>query len=92
MSKLPAADIQPRDQMEREFLERGGQDLHALRIREARFAIGQHVRKVRGYRFPGSVRAVFTTEAGEVRYVVEAEGPDFVGMLHIYNEEQLDVR
>lgn len=47
------------------------------------------VEKKGGYRFPGTVRAVFKTTAGEVRYVVEAEGEDFKGMLHIFNGDQL---
>jgi hypothetical protein len=55
-----------------------------------RFEVGQTVQKARGYRFPGVVRAVFYTTAAELRYVVEARHPDFAGMLHIYNEGQLE--
>lgn len=42
-----------------------------------------------GYRFPGEVRAVFRTKLGAVRYVVEATGKDYAGMLHIFNGDQL---
>ena len=35
------------------------------------FQIGDEVSKAIGYQFPGIVRSVFTTGAGETRYVVE---------------------
>lgn len=52
------------------------------------FLVGDRVRKVSGYEFPGYIVARFTTRAGKVRYVVEHETS--IGMLHIFNEEQLD--
>lgn len=52
-------------------------------------AIGDAVVKASGYRFPGEVRAAFTNRAGEVRYVVEATGADYAGMLHIFSPDQL---
>ena len=53
------------------------------------FARGDRVEKRSGYRFPGIVRAAFTTISGEWRYVVEADNDDFAGMLHIYSASQL---
>ena len=35
------------------------------------FQVGDEVSKATGYQFPGIVRSVFTTGAGETRYVVE---------------------
>lgn len=48
------------------------------------------VRKTTGYPFPGEVRAIFTTRAGLTRYVVEATGSDYAGMLHIFSPEQIE--
>jgi GH25 family lysozyme M1 (1,4-beta-N-acetylmuramidase) len=53
------------------------------------FAEGEAVKKITGYPYPGEVRAVFQTKAGETRYVVEATGADYAGMLHIFSGEQL---
>lgn len=53
---------------------------------EEQFTIGQCVEKYTGdYQLPGEVRAVFTTKAGKVRYVVEHEP----GFLHIYSQANL---
>jgi len=50
----------------------------------AEFKVGDRVRKVTGdYQLEGTVRAVFTTEAGKVRYVVEHKA-EKGGFLHIY--------
>jgi hypothetical protein len=54
--------------------------------------IGDRVRKRSGYEYPGFVVSVFTNRSGAVRYVVEADHPSFSGMLHIFNEEQLELR
>jgi len=54
-----------------------------------RLPIGTPVRKVKGYGFPGVVVAVFATTAGNIRFVVEATGDDYAGMLHIFNGDQL---
>jgi len=51
--------------------------------------VGHQVVKTKGYPFPGEVRAVFKTRAGFVRYVVEATGEDYRGMLHIFDATQL---
>lgn len=53
------------------------------------FMIGDRVRKVRGYPFPGVVVAVFTTTAGLLRVVVECTVPEVAGCLHIYSPDQL---
>lgn len=46
------------------------------------FSVGDPVEKYTGdYQLPGEVRAVFTTRAGKVRYVVEHDP----GFLHIYS-------
>lgn len=51
--------------------------------------IGDKVAKRRGFKFPGEVRCVFATRRGEARVVVEADHPDFEGMLHLYSPEHL---
>jgi hypothetical protein len=56
------------------------------------FKVGDLVRKRAGYEYPGIIVSVFTTRAGAVRYVVEADHPGFAGMLHIFNGEQLEPR
>ena len=56
------------------------------------FKIGDRVRKRAGYEYPGVIVSVFTTRAGAVRYVVEADHPSFAGMLHIFNGDQLESR
>ncbi len=51
--------------------------------------VGDLVRKPRGYGFPGIVVAAFYNTQGEERYVVEARGEGYEGMLHIFNGEQI---
>jgi hypothetical protein len=51
--------------------------------------LGKKVNKVSGYRYPGEVVAVFNNKAGETRFVVEATGEEYAGMLHIFNQNQL---
>ena len=58
----------------------------------AKFRMGDKVRKRNGYEYPGFIVSVFTNRAGAVHYVVEADHPAFSGMLHIFNEEQLELR
>jgi hypothetical protein len=51
-----------------------------------RYEIGDKVEKFTGdYQLPGEVRAVFTTRAGKLRYVVEHDP----GFLHIYGPANL---
>ena len=51
--------------------------------------VGCKVEKVKGYRWPGEVVAVFQTTKAEWRYVVECTVPEVAGALHIYNGEQI---
>lgn len=53
--------------------------------------LGDKVRKIKGYPFPGVIVSDFKTYKGERRVVVEARHPDILGCLHIYNPEQLEV-
>lgn len=54
------------------------------------FLVGQRVRKVRGYAFPGVIVASFETLKGYRRYVVECDVPDVSGILHIYSGKDLE--
>lgn len=58
---------------------------------DQKFLIGDRVKKVKGYPFPGIVVAVFETLKDEIRYVVECTVPDVAGILHIYNGDQLEL-
>lgn len=55
------------------------------------FSVGDRVRKVKGYEWPGVVVAAFTTLDYKPRYVVECTVPEVAGALHIYNGEQLEL-
>lgn len=57
---------------------------------EPPFRVGDHVRKVKGYLWPGIVVAIFLTTEGKVRLVVECTVPDVKGALHIYAPEQIE--
>jgi hypothetical protein len=50
------------------------------------------VEKSTGYLFPGVVVAVVSKLNGETRYVVECIAKEARGMLHIFNEDQLNTR
>lgn len=56
-----------------------------------RLPVGTQVEKIGGYPFPGEIRASFTTRGGQERFVVEATGEQYAGMLHIFNGGQLRV-
>ena len=56
-----------------------------------KFNEGDHVTKVKGYEFTGTVVSAFRTLAGKERFVVECTVPGAGGMLHIYNGEQLEL-
>lgn len=56
------------------------------------FEPGEKVSKCSGYFYPGVVLARFMTIGGQWRYVVEADHPDFKGMLHIFSANQLELR
>lgn len=53
------------------------------------FPMGSPVTKKEGYGYPGEVVAVFRNKIGQIRYVVEAIGVGYEGMLHIFNGDQL---
>lgn len=59
---------------------------------DAQFKVGDLVRKHSDYLFPGTVVSVFSTRSGATRYVVEADHPEFAGLLHIFTEDQLVLR
>ena len=52
--------------------------------------INDKVQKVRGYKWPGVVVAVFWTLDNEPRVVVECTVPEVAGALHIYTPGQLE--
>jgi len=54
-----------------------------------KFKIGDKAYKPKGYKFPCTIVAVFTTTSGEVRIVAEMQDN---GMLHVFNEDQLEHR
>jgi hypothetical protein len=58
----------------------------------AKFRMGDKVGKPNVMNIRASSSRFFTNRAGAVRYVVEADHPTFSGMLHIFNEEQLELR
>lgn len=53
------------------------------------FAIGNRVRKKRGYEFDSIVVSVFYTTASQVRLVCESTL--IPGMLHIFSPEQMEL-
>ena len=55
---------------------------------ELKFKVGDKVYKPKGYKFPSTVVSVFKTTNGDVRIVAEM---DDNGMLHIFNESQLEL-
>lgn len=59
-------------------------------MNEAKFKHWQLVQKTKGYRFDGVIVSVFQNTLGEWRYVVEHSW--LVGLLHIFNEDQLAER
>lgn len=56
------------------------------------FPTGSPVTKKEGYGYPGEVVAAFRNKIGQLRYVVEATGDGYEGMLHIFNGDQLKSR
>ena len=55
--------------------------------KETKFKVGDKAVKVKGYKFPCTIVSVFETVEGNVRVVGEM---DDYGLLHIFNEEQLE--
>ena len=54
---------------------------------KTKFQVGDKAVKVKGYKFPCTIVSVFQTVEGNVRVVGEM---DDYGLLHIFNEEQLE--
>jgi hypothetical protein len=54
---------------------------------ETKFKVGDKAWKPKGYKFPCTIVSVFTTINGDVRVVAEM---DEYGLLHIFNEQQLE--
>jgi|TARA_B110000908_G_C10257529_1_gene456652 hypothetical protein len=52
-----------------------------------KFNVGDKAIKVKGYKFPCTIVSVFKTKEGNVRVVGEM---DEYGLLHIFNEKQLE--
>lgn len=56
-------------------------------MKETKFKVGDKAYKPKGYKFPCTIVSVFETVAGNVRVVAEM---DEYGLLHIFNEDQLE--
>lgn len=56
-----------------------------------KFEVGQKVYKPNGYSYPGIIVAAFKNTKGLDRYVVESTSEGTEGMLHIFNDSQLEV-
>ena len=52
-----------------------------------KFKVGDKAYKPKGYKFPCTIVSVFETTSSQVRVVAEM---DEYGLLHIFNEEQLE--
>ena len=52
-----------------------------------KFKVGDKAYKSKGYKFPCTIVSVFETVGGNVRVVGEM---DEFGLLHIFNEDQLE--
>lgn len=55
--------------------------------KKTKFKVGDKAIKVKGYKFPCTIVSVFETINGDIRVVGEM---DNYGLLHIFNEEQLE--
>jgi hypothetical protein len=56
-------------------------------MENTKFKVGDKAYKAKGYKFPCTIVGVFKTLQGNVRVVGEM---DEFGLLHIFNEEQLE--
>jgi len=57
-------------------------------VENYKFKVGDKVYKPKGYKFPATVVSIFKTTSGDVRIVAEMLDN---GMLHIFNENQLEL-
>lgn len=55
--------------------------------KKTKFKVGDRAWKSKGYKFPCTIVSVFETINGDIRVVAEM---DNYGLLHIFNEEQLE--
>jgi len=55
---------------------------------ESKFKVGDKAFKPKGYAFPCTIISVFETTKGDIRVVAEM---DNYGLLHIFNESQLEL-
>jgi len=55
--------------------------------KQVKFKVGDKAHKPKGYKFPCTIVGVFETIGGEIRVVGEM---DDYGLLHIFNESQLE--
>jgi len=62
-------------------------DVDSLQQNKTKFQIGDKAVKLKGYKFPCTIVSVFQTVEGNVRVVGEM---DEYGLLHIFNEDQLE--
>ena len=53
--------------------------------------IGDKIKKITGYVFVGIIVSIFKNLSGEIRIVAELTTENGKGMLHIFNENQLEV-
>jgi len=60
----------------------------AYEHRDYKFKVGDKAYKPKGYKFPCTIVSVFETTSAQVRVVAEM---DDYGLLHIFNEEQLEL-
>ena len=56
-------------------------------MENTKFQIGDKAHKPKGYKFPCTIVSIFKTINGSIRLVGEM---DDYGMLHIFNEDQLE--
>jgi hypothetical protein len=56
-------------------------------MKQHKFKVGDKATKTRGYKFPCTIVSVFETVECNIRVVGEM---DEYGLLHIFNEEQLE--
>ncbi len=56
-------------------------------MENTKFKVGDKAYKVKGYKFPCTIVSVFKTVGGNIRVVGEM---DEYGLLHIFNEDQLE--
>jgi hypothetical protein len=62
-------------------------DRKLIKNENLKFSVGDKAYKPKGYKFPCTIVAIFETTNGDIRIVGEM---DDNGMLHIFNETQLE--